>query len=185
VPVAKTYVYYGLPDEYRRWFAPRPSEDRDLGTQSNKKVDIYLLLQNSEANGLGIPLPAGRIRVYKQDRADGLSEFLGEDVIQHTPRDEQVMVRMGSAFDIVGERRQTSFTHTPRTIAESFEITLRNHKPEPVNVIVKENLYRWSDWEITQSSDKWEKQDYRTIHIPITVAPHGTKTVTYTVKYTW
>lgn len=62
---------------------------------------------------------------------------------------------------------------------------IRNHKKEPAHVIIKENLFRWTNWEITEASDKWEKQDYRTIHIPVDVGPDGTKKVTYTVKYTW
>ena len=187
VPVNKTYVYYGLPENLRYWFSPEPNQDRNLGTQSNKKVDIYLLMQNSEKNGMGMPLPAGRIRVYKKDDADAALEFVGEDVIQHTPKDEQVMVRLGSAFDVVGERKQTDFNanYDQHWITESFEIKLRNHKKEAAHIIVKENLFRWTNWEITKSSDKWEKQDYRTIHIPIDVAPDGEKTVTYSVKYTW
>jgi len=187
VPVRKTYVYYGVPEQLRYWIAPSPSIDQNLGLESNKKVDTYLLLTNSQKNGLGIPLPAGRIRVYKKDPADGSKEFIGEDVIQHTPKDEDVMIKLGSAFDIVGERRQTDFhaDYNGHVITESFEIKLRNHKTEPVHVIVKENLYRWVNWEITACSDKWEKQDYRTIHIPVDVPVDGEKTVTYSVKYTW
>jgi hypothetical protein len=187
VPVNKTYVYYGVPEQYRFWTPDSPNGDQNLGTESNKKVNVYLLLTNSEKNGLGIPLPAGRIRVYKRDEADGAREFIGEDVIQHTPKDENVMVKLGSAFDIVGERRQTDFNanFNGHVITESFEIKLRNHKKDAVHVIVKENLYRWTNWEITASSDKWEKQDYRTIHIPVDVPVDGEKIVTYTVKYTW
>lgn len=187
VPVDKTYVYYGVPEQLRFWTTDNPNQDQNLGTDSNKKVDVYLLLTNSESNGLGIPLPAGRIRVYKRDEADGSKEFIGEDVIQHTPKDEQVMIKLGSAFDIVGERRQTDFNanYNGHVITESFEIKLRNHKKEAVHVIVKENLYRWNNWEITASSDKWEKQDFRTIHIPVDVPADGEKTVTYSVKYTW
>ena len=188
VPVNKTFVYYGLAPEYRLWhWDNEPNQDRNLGTQSNKQVDIYLKMKNSEQNGLGIPLPAGRLRVYKQDEADQLNEFVGEDVISHTPKDEEVLIKLGSAFDIVGERKQTNFTvdSDGHVIAESFEIVLRNHKKEPVDVIVKENLFRWMNWEITANSDKWEKQDFRTIHIPVQVAPDGEKKVTYTVKYTW
>jgi hypothetical protein len=187
VPIDKTFVYYGLPEQWRYWIAPQPNADQNLGTESNKKVDIYLLLRNSEKNGMGIPLPAGRVRVYKRDEADANLEFIGEDVIQHTPKDEQVMVKLGSAFDIVGERKQTDFKadYGAHWITESFEIKLRNHKKEPVKVIVKENLFRWVNWEITQSSDKWEKQDYRTIHIPVEVPVDGERTVTYSVKYTW
>jgi hypothetical protein len=187
VPVVKTYVYYGVPVQLRNWDIGAPNQDPNLGTDSNKKVDVYLLLTNSEKNGLGIPLPAGRIRVYKVDEADGSREFIGEDVIQHTPKDENVMIKLGSAFDIVGERTQTDFNanFNGHVITESFEIKLRNHKKEPVHVIVKENLYRWTNWEITESSDPWEKQDSRTIHIPVDVPADGEKTVTYTVKYTW
>jgi hypothetical protein len=187
IPVTKTYVYYGLPQQWRWWVGSEPNEDRNLGTQSNKQVDIYLKMQNAEKNGLGIPLPAGRLRVYKQDEADQTNEFVGEDVIAHTPKDEEVLVKLGSAFDIVGERKQTNFTvdGDGHVMTESFEIKLRNHKKEPVDIIVKENLFRWMNWEITQSTDKWEKQDYRTIHIPVHVAPDGEKKLSYTVKYTW
>jgi hypothetical protein len=187
VAVDKTYVYYGVPEQLRFWSIESPNMDQNLGNDSNKKVDVYLLLTNSEKNGLGIPLPAGRIRVYKRDEADGAKEFIGEDVIQHTPKDENVMIKLGSAFDIVGERRQTDFNanFNGHVITESFEIKLRNHKKEAVHVIVKENLYRWNNWEITASSDKWEKQDFRTIHIPVDVPQDGEKTVTYSVKYTW
>ncbi|MGD0460861.1 MAG: DUF4139 domain-containing protein [Tepidisphaeraceae bacterium] len=187
VPVDKTYVYYGVPQQLRFWAIDNPNLDQNLGTDSNKKVDVYLLLTNTESNGLGIPLPAGRIRVYKRDEADGSREFIGEDVIQHTPKDENVMIKLGSAFDIVGERRQTDFNanFNGHVINESFEIKLRNHKKEAVHVIVKENLYRWNNWEITASSDKWEKQDFRTIHIPVDVPADGEKTVTYSVRYTW
>jgi hypothetical protein len=187
VPVTKTFVYYGLPEQMRYWITPEPNQDRNLGTQSNKKVDIYLQIKNTEKNGLGIPLPAGRLRVYKKDETDGASEFIGEDVIQHTPKDEEVLVKLGTAFDIVGERKQTDFNanYEGHVITESFEIKLRNHKKEAVQVTVRENLFRWTNWEITKSSDKWEKQDFRTIHIPVDVPAGGEKTVTYSVKYTW
>jgi hypothetical protein len=187
VPVKKTYVYYGLPIQLRRYASSSPNTSRDLGIESNKKVDVYLLTKNSEANGMGLPLPAGRIRVYKEDKADRNLEFVGEDVIQHTPKDEELLIKLGSAFDIVGERVQTNFdVDTARnTLTESFEIKVRNHKPEPVNVIIKENLFRWATWEITRTSAEYQKQDFRTIHIPVTVPPGGEKVATYTVKYTW
>jgi len=187
VPIKKTYVYYGVPEQLRYFSSDNPNMDQNLGTDSNKKVDVYLQLKNSEDNGLGIPLPAGRIRVYKRDPDDNAQEFIGEDVIQHTPKDEDVLIRLGSAFDIVGERRQTDFNanYNGHVVTESFEITLRNHKKDPAHVIVKENLYRWTNWEITASSDPWEKQDSRTIHIPVDVPANGEKIVTYSVKYTW
>ncbi|HEY8666103.1 MAG TPA: DUF4139 domain-containing protein [Tepidisphaeraceae bacterium] len=185
VPVTKTYVYYGslidLGDGDNIY------QDPSLGTQSNKKVDVYLTLKNSEANHLGIPLPAGRLRAYKIDPADGHKEFIGEDVIRHTPKDEEVLIRLGSAFDIVGERRQTAFhvDDNGHSMTETFEITLRNHKPQAVKVLVKENLFRAVNWEITECGEKWEKQDHRTIHIPLEVPADGEKKLSYTVKYTW
>jgi hypothetical protein len=187
VPVTKTYVYYGLPENMRYWVTPEPNQDRNLGNQSNKKVDIYLQIKNTEKNGMGIPLPAGRMRVYKRDEADNTNEFIGEDVIQHTPKDEEVLVKLGTAFDIVGERKQTDFhaDYNGHVITESFEIKLRNHKDQPVHVLVRETLFRWTNWEITKSSDKWEKVDARTIHFPVDVPANGDKTVTYSVKYTW
>ena len=148
-------------------------------------MDVYLRFKNAEANHLGLPLPAGRMRLYKVDEADGSREFIGEDVVEHTPKDEQVMLRLGTAFDLVGERKQMDFQSEGNTITEKFEITLRNHKAEPVRVIVKENLYRWLNWQIVESSDQWEKQDSRTMHIPVDVPANGEKKVTYTVKYSW
>ena len=188
VPIEKVYVYYGLPAQFHNWFAQSPMTDRDLGNDSNKKVDIYLRMKNEEQAGLGIPLPAGRVRVYKRDADDGNVEFIGEDVIQHTPKNESLLIKLGSAFDLVGERKQTNFTanEARKEITESFEIKLRNRKDnDPVTILVKENLFRWATWEIIDSSTKWEKQDARTIHFPVDLKPGEEKTVTYTVRYTW
>jgi hypothetical protein len=141
-------------------------------------------MDNTDKNGMGMPLPAGHVRVYKRDPVDNSLEFIGEDTIDHTPKDEHLNLQIGTAFDIVGERRQTDFNAADKSIVESFEITVKNHKADPVDVTVKENLFRWSTWEITASSDKFEKEDSRTIHFPITVPANGEKTVTYTVRYT-
>ncbi|MDB5327771.1 MAG: hypothetical protein JWM57_3340 [Phycisphaerales bacterium] len=187
VPAKKVFVYYGLPEQWRGFYSPQPYQNRDLGIETNKKVDVYISIDNKEAAGLGIPLPAGRVRVYQRDDTEKTAEFVGEDVIQHTPKDEKLLIRVGSAFDIVGERKQTDFTVNVdgHVITESFEIKLRNHKKEAVSVIVKENLFRWANWEITAKSDAFEKQDYRTVHFPVDVPADGEKVVTYTVKYTW
>ena len=136
---------------------------------------------------MGMPLPRGKVRVYKADDADGTLEFLGEDLIDHTPKDEKVLVKMGQAFDVVGERRTTDFKidNKRNWMQESFEVVLRNHKDAPVRVSVRENLYRWSTWEITQKSDEFAKIDARTIHFDVDVPANGEKRVTYTVRYTW
>ncbi len=187
VAVEKVMVYYGLPDAAHWGFFPEPMQDRSFGAQSNPKVDVYVRFVNSQANHMGMPLPKGKLRVYKQDDADGTLEFVGEDLIDHTPKDEKVLVRLGQAFDVVGERTQTDFRpDTGRgTMTDSYKIQIRNHKATPVKVVIKENLYRWNEWEITASSDPFTKIDARTIHFDVDVPADGEKTVTYTVRYTW
>jgi hypothetical protein len=184
IPAKKILVYYGLAQPY---FAPSPQTDRDLGVQMNKKVDVYLEFKNDKAYGLGVPLPAGRIRVSQLDKADSSLEFIGEDRIDHTPKDEQVRVKLGSAFDVVGERRQIDFAvdTKARWMEEEVEIKLRNHKDLPVEVIVKENLYRWSTWQMVSKSHEFTKEDARTIHFPVKVAKDGETVVRYRVRYTW
>lgn len=187
VPCEKVMVYYGLPLPSDYGLFSEPMTDRNFGQGSNPKVDIYLRFKNDKESGMGMPLPSGRIRVSKLDPADGSLEFIGEDRIDHTPKDEKVLVKLGSAFDVVGERRQVDFrVDTARKwIEEEYEIKLRNHKEEPVKVIIKENGYRWSNWQIIKKSHEFEKVDSRTIHFPVEVAKDGETVVTYTVKYTW
>ena len=186
VPCEKTLVYYGLAQNIYAYGAS-PQTDRNFGVQSNKKVDVYLGFKNSPENHMGMPLPSGRIRVSKMDSADKTLEFIGEDVIDHTPKNEKVLIKLGSAFDVVGERRQVDFKvdTSKKTMAEDIEIKLRNQKKEPVVVIVKENLYRWVNWQITAKTHEFEKRDARTIHFPVTIAPGAEVTVRYSVQYTW
>jgi hypothetical protein len=185
IPARKIYLYYGGVG-----FEPyggEPYMDRNFGLTSNKKVDIYLEFKNAQEAGLGIPLPAGRVRVHKRDDADGSLELVGEDRIDHTPRDEKVLLKLGSAFDVVGERKQTDFQEDvgAHWVRESFEIRIRNHKAEDIDVVVKENLYRWVNWEIEKKSHDFEKQDARTVHFPVKVPRDGETVLTYTVKYSW
>ena len=186
VPCEKTLVYYGLAPGYYGYGAS-PYTDRNFGTQSNKKVDVYLGFKNAQENNMGMPLPSGRIRVSKMDSADRTLEFIGEDVIDHTPKNEKVLIKLGSAFDVVGERRQVDFKidTSRKTMSEEIEVKLRNQKKEAVNVIVKENLYRWTNWQITAHTHDFEKQDARTIHFPVRIAAGGEAVVRYTVQYTW
>jgi hypothetical protein len=193
VKVEKVYVYYGLPQEARYWTFASPNTDRNLGQQSNKKVDVYVQMMNTEENHLGVPLPKGKMRLYKADGGDkGTLEFIGEDLIDHTARNEKVLAKVGQAFDVTGERVQTDFkVDTSRKWAEeSFTITLKNAKETPVKVLVRENLYRWHNWEITSKSGEFEKVDFRTIHFPVELPARsgdtsGSATVKYTVRYTW
>ncbi|MDH5637273.1 MAG: DUF4139 domain-containing protein, partial [Nitrospinota bacterium] len=184
VPVDKLLVYAGVPSQF--YYYSHPVTDSSIG-QPVTNVDVYLQFPNSEKRGMGMPLPAGRIRVSKMDTADGSLEFIGEDVIKHTPKNEKVLVKLGKAFDVVGERKQVDFhvDSSRKTMSETIEIKIRNHKKEPVNVTVQERLYRWVNWKILENSSSWNKEDSRTIHFPVSVAPDGEAVVTYTVKYTW
>ncbi len=186
VPCEKTLVYYGLAAGYYGYGAS-PLTDRNLGVQSNKKVDVYLGFKNSPDHNMGMPLPSGRIRVSKMDGADKTLEFIGEDVIDHTPRNEKVLIKLGSAFDVVGERRQLDFKvdTSRKTMAEEIEVKLRNQKKEAVTVIVKENIYRWVNWQITSKTHDFEKQDARTIQFPVRIAAGAEVTLRYAVQYTW
>ena len=186
VPADKVLVYNGLAD----WvspYGPNPALDQDLGIPMNTKVSVHLRFKNEDAAGMGIPLPSGRIRVSQLDEADQTLEFIGEDIIDHTPRDEEVLIKLGDAFDVVGERVQVDFKsdYSAHWLDETIEIKVRNHKDQPVDVIVKENLYRWVNWEITEKTSDFEKIDARTIHFPITVEAGGEATVRYKVHYTW
>jgi hypothetical protein len=186
VSCEKVLVYYGLAQGFRGFF-PNPVTDRNIGTESNKKVDIYLRFKNEKTAGLGMPLPSGRIRVSKLDPDDQTLEFIGEDTIDHTPKDEPVLIKLGSAFDVVGERKQVDFRiDTERNwLDEEIEIKVRNHKTEPVTVLVKENLYRWVNWQIVKKTHDFEKVDARTVHFPVRVEKDGEAIIRYTVHYTW
>jgi hypothetical protein len=184
IPAKKILVYHGAPQPH---FFPSPYTDRNLGVEMNKKVDVYLEFKNDKQLGLGVPLPAGRLRVSTLDDADGSLEFIGEDKIDHTPKDEQVRVKLGSAFDVVGERRQVNFSvdTNAKWMEEEIEVKLRNHKDQPVEVVVKENLYRWSNWKLLTKTHAFTKEDARTVHFPVKVAKDGETVVRYKVRYTW
>ena len=189
VSTAQIYVYDGLkldPNRYNGWNWENIRNDFSYGTESNPKIWVMREFTNSEANHLGMPLPKGRVRFYRRND-DGQIEFTGENVIDHTPRDEKVRVYTGNAFDLTGERRRTDyrFDTNRQTIDESFEIKVRNHKKEPVEVRVVEHLYRWITWDISAKSDPYRKTDSRTIEFPMTIPSDGEKAITYTAHYTW
>jgi len=185
VPVKKVFLYDGAP-QYR--FYGGLISDASYGSEeSNKKVNVIIEVKNSKDNHMGMALPKGKVRLYKRDPADGSLEFIGEDQIDHTPKDETIKLHIGDAFDVVGERKRTDFhvDSSAHVMTESFEIRIRNHKTEPVEVLVKETLYRWNNWEITASNQKWTKYDSDTIHFPVNVNKDGEQVITYTVRYTW
>ena len=160
--------------------------DPGYGTTSNKKVHVYREFKNSEANKLGIPLPKGRVRFYSQDN-DRQLEFVGENNIEHTPKEEIVRLFIGDSFDLVGERKQTEFkvNEANHTLDETFEIQLRNRKKEAVEIRVLEHLFRWTNWTIMDKSQEFQKTDAQTIEFRVPLKPDEEKTVTYKVHYTW
>jgi hypothetical protein len=184
VPAKKQLVYDGTSGMQ---FYGGLVQEPEFGPGGNTQVDVFLKFRNDKASGMGMPLPAGRIRVSQQDKADGSLEFIGEDTIRHTPKDEDVRVRLGTAFDVVGERRQTDFTVNTkgRVMEEAFEIKVRNHKDQAVEVVVRENLYRWSQWSLVGQSHPSEKKDAQTLEFPVKVAADGEAVITYRVRYTW
>ncbi|HEY6348274.1 MAG TPA: DUF4139 domain-containing protein [Candidatus Angelobacter sp.] len=184
----RLYVYSGaaIDNRYGYYNYDQIRNDQNYGTQSNPKVWVMQEFKNSKANNLGMPLPKGRMRFYRRDD-DGQVEFTGENTIDHTPADETVRVKTGNAFDIVGERKRANYRidANRRFLDESFEIKVRNHKKEAVEVRVVERLYRWTNWEIQQKSDDYNKLDSQSVEFRVQVPPDGEKVVTYTVHYSW
>jgi hypothetical protein len=133
-----------------------------------------------------MPLPKGKVRVYKRDD-DGREQFVGEDEIDHTPKDEEARLYLGNAFDIVGERVQKDFkTYAGgRVVEETIEIKVRNHKEAGADVQVYEHPWRWAQWEITGANTEWAKVDQSTLRFPLHIARDGEGIVKYTIRYSW
>jgi hypothetical protein len=182
----KVFIYDGLSDQWRYWYNNYSYRDQgSFGQQSNQKVGVFVTFKNDEKSGLGIPLPKGKIRVYKRDD-DGKEQFIGEDLIDHTPKDEELRLYLGNAFDIVGERVQKDFKSiSKRVVEETIEIKVRNHKKEAVEVQIYEHPWRWSEWEIIKNSTNFEKVDQSTIKFPVKIGKDEEKVVTYTIRYSW
>ncbi len=161
--------------------------DQDYGRVAQADVHVNLRFRNREDQGLGVPLPAGRIRVNQLDPADGSLEFIGEDTIDHTPRNEEVLIRMGNAFDVVGERQQVDFRVDTRAqqLWETFEIRLRNQKDTAVTVTVLENLYRTANWRIEGASDDYDKVNSNRIRFDVEIPPEEEVVLRYTAHYDW
>jgi hypothetical protein len=149
----------------------------------NQKVGVYLDVENSEKNRMGMPLPKGTVRVYKADKS-GAKQFIGEDRIDHTPRDEKLRIKMGEAFDVVGDRKQMSWNAIGSCTSESeFEIELRNHKDSAERVEIYEPI--GGDWEMVRSSHPHQKKDAHTFTFDVEVPSRGKTKVSYRVRVRW
>jgi hypothetical protein len=174
VGVQKRLLFYGQPYYYRGSHGQ---------VMSNQKVGVYLDFENSEDENLGMPLPKGVVRVYKAD-GSGAQQFIGEDQIDHTPRDERVRIKMGEAFDVVGDRRQMEWRAVSSCVSESaWEIELRNHKDEQAEVQVWEPV--GGDWEILSSSHAATRADSRTFTFTVQIPARGSVTIEYRVRVRW
>ncbi|HXM34892.1 MAG TPA: DUF4139 domain-containing protein [Pyrinomonadaceae bacterium] len=150
------------------------------GTVIKEKVGVYVQFRNSLSNKLGMPLPAGTIRLYQKDE-DGSQQFIGEDRIGHTPKDEDLRIKVGDAFDIVAERKETDYKVLPHDVYEyAYEIKIRNHKNHPITVVVNEPIN--GDWRIVTSSFKAEKTSSSNARFRVPIDKDGEATLTYRVR---
>jgi len=182
------YVYDGfrVDQNYQNWPMESIRQQESYGILSNPKVWVMQEFKNSSENHLGMPLPKGRVRFYRRDD-DGQLEFTGENDIDHTPKDETIRLYTGNAFDMTGDRSRTDYRadFNARWLDESFEIKVRNHKSEPVEVRIVEHLYRWTNWDIIKNSDPFKKLDSRTMEFLVQIPSSGEKAVSYKVHYSW
>lgn len=175
INIEKTFEVDGQNYYYRS--AQRP------GAPIKDPVQVFIKFKNAEANSLGMPLPAGTVRVYQAD-SKGRVQFIGEDSIGHTPKDELVSLHIGDAFDVVEERKQTEFSQLgSRTYEMAYEITLRNHKPDPITVEVNEPF--GGDWTIADSNFKYEKTSAFSARFTVPVPANGESVLKYRVRVHW
>jgi hypothetical protein len=159
----------------------------DVHKYGAKVATVREFKNSTENGGLGLPLPKGRARFYRQDADDGRLEFVGEDNLDHTARNETVRLRTGDVFDLAVERKQADASMSSRNEfrEEAFEVKIRNRKAEAVEVRVVERLRSGPNWRVTQESDPHEKTDAQTIEFRVKIAPDEEKILTYRVRYDW
>lgn len=180
---ATTFFVFDASPQFGAYYSPVDYPE-GYGTYTEGVVQTFLEFNTGAESGLDADLPAGRIRVYQED-VDGAGLLIGENFIDHTPNGEDVRIFLGNAFDLVGERTQTKFEYISNdVIQETFEIRLRNRKDsEAVEIRLPERMYRWSDWDIIESSIPFEQQNSSTIEFRVTVEPDVEQVITYTVQY--
>jgi hypothetical protein len=168
---SKELLVYGVKTYFSREYRPR---------NPKQPVSVYMKVRNSEENGMGMPLPKGVMRLYKKD-SSGAQQFIGEDRIEHTPKDETIKLKVGEAFDVVAERRQVDYKRITTRLHESeWEITLRNHKKAPVTVGIVEPLY--GNWTVVSNSHPFEKKDAFTIRFDVKVPRDEEVKVKYRIR---
>lgn len=175
VPVRKRFVVDGQQWVYRNRQQP--------GTPIKDSVKVFYDFKNDAASHLGLPMPAGTVRLYQAD-ANGQVQFIGEDHIDHTPKDERLSVQIGSAFDVVCERRQMDYQSLGSSTFElAYEVTVRNRKDTPITVELNEPL--GGDWTVLTSTHKWTKTEAWAARFALPVAAGGESTLRYRVRVKW
>ena len=175
VRIDKHFQVYGQEYYYRSVYRP--------GTPIKDPVEVHIKFKNSESNSLGMPLPAGTVRVYQGD-SKGRVQFIGEDNINHTPKDETLDLHIGNAFDVVEERKQTDYQALgPHTAEMAYEISLRNHKPDAITVEVNEPV--GGDWTMVDSNFKYEKTAAFAVRFTVPVAANSESVLKYRVRVRW
>lgn len=155
--------------------------DKSYDTEKPENVDVVLTFKNGKEAGLGVPLPQGRFRIYKKD-SKGSNQLIGEDRIEHTAKDEEVKLKVGEAFDIVGERRTKENRRISKRVSEqTIQVSLRNHKEENIEVIVEAGV--WGDWEILKSNFQYVKKSASKIEFSIPVKKDGDSTLEYEIRF--
>ncbi|HEX5693860.1 MAG TPA: DUF4139 domain-containing protein [Arenimonas sp.] len=164
------------------WQPPQPMIDANYNQHAGEQpVQALLRFDNTKSAGLGLPLPAGRVRVFEGD------DFLGEATLGHTPAQAEVSLTLGTAFDLTVERERLDFQldRAGRTMTETVQLTLRNAKDQAATVHVREVLPRWTDWEITESTVPAKKLDAQAAGFEVKVPASGETQLRYTVRYRW
>jgi len=186
VKAQRTYQVDGNESLMLPFYRGYHNDQANFGRYGDTSVTIREEIDNTKSNHLGIPLPAGRLRLYRRDTG-GQMQFVGEGLIPHTPAEQPLKITSGNAFDLTAVRRQTDFhvDSNNHVIDESFEIKLSNQKLQPVTIHAVEHMNRSQNWEITARSTQFSKRDSATIDFPVSVPAKGEVTLTYSVRYTW
>lgn len=183
LPVSRVYVYDGVKfDRFQR----NRRNDWNYGTEYTRAVETYLQFSNSVATGLGMDMPPGRLRLYRQ-KTEGMMELMGEDLMPPVKSGSMVQLLLGPAVGLIGERERVGYSEiTPlHEYEESFEIRLENDSREDVEIRVREHLYRWNQYEIVKADADYQNTGVQAIEFAVALKPGGRRSIHYTVRYRW
>jgi hypothetical protein len=179
--VPYTIEYLFEPEVFKPWRQSRLASDS--GEENIQNLNLVATIENKKENKLGIPLPAGKIRLYQQD-AHEVDQFVGQDSIEHTPKDEKVRLTVGEAFDVVGSKKVLNRNQIDQNIwTVDILISIRNHKNAAVPVVVRDTLLGGMNWSIQNNNLNFEKKDFQTIEFKFNIAADSEQEIRYTVRY--